>query len=137
MTLFEDGAETQLDEELLYLEQIRSFREANPNTFNQIYKMPKKMRVQRDSKDKIQKSYVFIKNSDSKNYYVVLDGICTPANFVEMAKALEADRGEKAVLPIHPRHYDDVAMANKAFEVGLNGIRASGQNIRVDKALVS
>jgi len=135
VTLFEDGAETQLDEELLYLEQIRSFREANPNTFNQIYKMPKKMRVQRDSKDKIQKSYVFIKNSDSKNYYVVLDGICTPANFVEMAKALEADRGEKAVLPIHPRHYDDVAMANKAFEAELNGIIASGQNIRVDNAL--
>ncbi len=135
VTLFEDGAETQLDEELLYLEQIRNFREANPNTFNQIAKMPKKMRVQRASKDQIQKSYVFIKNSDSKNYYTVSDGICTPANFVEMAKALEADRGEKAVLPIHPRHYDDVAMANKAFEAELNGIIASGQNIRVDNAL--
>ncbi len=135
MTLFEDRAESQLDEELLYLEQIRSFREANPNTFNQITKMPKKMRVQRAAKDEAAKSYVFIKNSDSKNYYFVSGGRCAPANFVEMAKALEADRSEKAVLPIHSQHYDDVAMANKAFETELYSIISSGQNIRVDNAL--
>jgi len=132
MTLFEEAMESDLDEELLFLEEIRSFKEAKPSTFVQISKMPQKMRTQRAKETKEESSFVFIKNSDSKNYYKVVNGLCTPINFIEMARAFEAKPQEKALLPIKEQHYQDVKLANEAFEKELESIIKSTTIIKVD-----
>lgn len=130
--LFEEESESQLDEELLFLEEIRGFREANPSRFNQISKFPKKMRVQRDRNDREYDSFVFIRNRDFKNYYSISDGVCTPVGFVPMAKALRAPLDERGLSPIVQKHYDDVALAHKTFDEELTKLISSSTHIKVE-----
>ncbi len=133
VSLFEENIESQIDEELLFLEEIRAYKEANPKTFRQISKMPQKMRVQRVKKDDVQ-SFVFIKNEQSKSYYKAQEGKVSPVNFVEMAKNLKASQEEKGKLPLQELHYEHVEITNKYFENELIDVIRESQidNIKVE-----
>lgn len=115
VTLFEENSESIVDEELTFLEELRAFKEANPKTFKELQKLPQKMRVQREFKEE-KKSFIFIKNSSSKNYYKVLDEKAEAINFAEMAKNLKAQRDEKPKLPFQKNHYSHVELAHSFFE---------------------
>lgn len=133
VTLFEENIENSIDEELLFLEELREFKEANPKTFKEIQKLPQKMRVQREKKED-EKSFVFIKNSDSKNYYQVKESEVKAINFVEMATNLRALREEKPKLPFQALHYKHVEAAHNYFDNELIKTLSESQtdNIKVE-----
>jgi len=132
-TLFEENTENAIDEELAFLEELREFKEANPKTFNEIQKLPQKLRVQRAKKDD-ERSFVFIKNSDSKNYYKVEEDKVKAINFVEMATNLKAQKEEKPKFPLQKNHYWHVELTHKFFDNELIGSIAESQieNIKVE-----
>ncbi len=132
VTLFEENTESAIDEELTFLEELREFKEANPKTFKEMQKLPQKLRVQREKKDG-EKSFVFIKNSDSKNYYKVEDEV-KAINFVEMATNLRASRDEKPKLPLQALHYKHVEAAHNYFDHELIKTLSESQtdNIKVE-----
>jgi len=133
VSLFEENVESQIDEELPFLEEIRAYKEAYPKTFREIQKLPQKLRVQREKKEKVQ-SFVFIKNSDSKNYYKVKDHEVVAVNFVEMAKNLKATQDEKPKLPLQEIHYQHIELTHSYFEKELiNTITQSQtENIKIE-----
>ena len=119
------------DEELKFLEEIRSFKEANPRKFNTLCKLPKKVRVQR--KQTLKKtSFVFIKNHKSKNYYKVDLQKCEAINFITMATALKSTKKESGVLPIQDYHYKHVKTAMEVYEKELNTVAWQISNIKVE-----
>jgi len=120
------------DEELKFLEEIRSFKEANPKKFKALDKLPKKVRVQRENQTIQETSFVFIKNYESKNYYKVNSEKCEAVNFIKMATELKTDRKEIAILPIQDYHYEHVKTAMEFYEKELNIIAQQTTNIRVE-----
>ncbi len=135
-SLFDESIESEIDEELPFLEEIRAFKEANPKTFQEIKTLPKKLRVQRVAKNDKQ-SFVFIKNNNSKNYYKVANDKVEAINFVDMAKNLTANMDEKPKLPLQEIHYTHVELARKYFNNELNEIAGKTQtdNIKVDNKI--
>lgn len=134
--LFDESIDSEVDEELPFLEEIRLFKEANPKTFQEIKTLPKKLRVQRVAKDDKQ-SFVFIKNNNSKNYYKVAHDQVEAINFVDMANNLIAKMDEKPKLPIEELHYEHVKLANSYFNNELNEIASKTQadSIKVDNKI--
>ncbi|MBD3843526.1 MAG: hypothetical protein IE909_16920, partial [Campylobacterales bacterium] len=132
-SLFDEGIDSEVDEELPFLEEIRAFKEAKPKTFQEIKTLPKKLRVQRAAKDDKQ-SFIFIKNNSSKNYYKVAHNQVEAINFVDMANNLKAEMDEKPKLPIEELHYEHVKLAHGYFNNELNEIAGKTQadNIKVD-----
>ena len=120
------------DEELKFLEEIRIFKEANPRKFKELYKLPKKVRVQRNIENIEETSFVFIKNYESKNYYKVNSEKCEAVNFIKMATGLKTDRKEVAILPIQDYHYEHVKTAMNFYEKELTSIATQTTNIRVE-----
>lgn len=134
VSLFEENIESQIDEELPFLEEIREFKEANPKRYKELLGLPQKMRVQRKSELTLKQSFVFIKNSDSKSYYQIQNDACAAVSFARMASALKAKQDEKQYLPIDEAHYADVALALKKHEAELIWTIAESQidNIKVE-----
>lgn len=134
VTLFEENIESEIDEELPFLEEIRNFKEANPKRFKEILKMPQKLRVQRDVKMETPKSFVFIKNSESKNYFLIQDKVCQAINFVKMAQNLQAKEYDVSKKPLEKIHYEQVALANDFFDQELIKTisQAQVENIKVE-----
>ncbi|MBL0721085.1 MAG: DEAD/DEAH box helicase, partial [Sulfurovum sp.] len=121
VSLYEEDTEKP-DAELKFLEEIRSYHEANPQKFKLLKKLPKKVRVQRDLADLSETSFVFIKNYESKNYYKVDDENCEAVSFVNMANYLKTDKNEKGILPVKEYHYKHVQKAIDFYEKELSGI---------------
>lgn len=112
VNLFE-SSEEKADEELKFLEEIRTYKETYPSKFKTIEHLPKKIRVQRKQSHQNKTSFVFIKSEKSKNYYAVNDRDCNPINFIQMATQLKAKIDEKGITPYEDFHYLHV---NKALE---------------------
>jgi superfamily II DNA or RNA helicase len=124
----------EIDEELKYLEEIRNFKKSNPLKFNKIRNLPAKIRVQRNNEKLQNSTFVFIKNDNSKSYYLVTDNNCKAVNFLEMAKYLKANPKEKPVLPIKSIHYKHVGKALENYEKELKNIAVNKQIIKINNA---
>ena len=119
------------DNELKFLEEIRDYNEANPRKFEQLKKLPKKVRVQRDIDNLSETTFVFIKNYESKNYYKVNNENCEAVSFVNMATYLKTDKSEESILPIEDYHYDHVKTAMDFYENELNRIVKQVTSVKV------
>jgi superfamily II DNA/RNA helicase len=128
--LFE-GVKEDSDEELKYLEEIRKFKKANPEKFKYLSKLNTKLRTQRKIKKLKNSTCVFIKNNNSKSYYLVNETESKAINFLEMAKYLKSKPNEKAVLPLTKFHYEQVNKALLSYEKELNNIAVSTQTIKI------
>ena len=131
VSLYETDIEKP-DEELKFLEEIRSFKEANPKKFKILDKLPKKVRVQRESLTIQETSFIFIKNYETKNYYKVNSEKCEAVNFIKMAQELKTDKKEVAIVPIQKYHYEHVKTAMDFYEKELTNIAIQTTNIRVE-----
>jgi superfamily II DNA/RNA helicase len=120
------------DEELKFLEEIRKYKEAYPKTFKDLKELPKKVRVQRTIDSMKDTSFVFIKNNDSKNYYMVDNENCEAINFVKMATQLKTTKEDKAILPIKDFHYEHVKTAIEFYKNELGSIAVQSTNIKVE-----
>ncbi len=130
VSLYESDIEKP-DEELKFLEEIRNFKQFNPQKFNTLFKLPKKVRVQRKNENVSKTSFVFIKNYESKNYYKVSENSCEAINFLKMATHLKTNPDEKAFLPIQNYHYQHIKKAMEFYENELNKIVQQTTNINV------
>lgn len=131
VSLYEVEVE-KADEELKFLEEIRKYKEANPKTFKYLKELPKKIRVQRDSKDLKETSFVFIKNNDSKSYYMVDNQNCEAVNFVKMATQLKTTKDEVAINPIKEFHYSHVKKAIEMYDKEISDIAVQTTNVKVE-----
>jgi superfamily II DNA/RNA helicase len=130
VSLYENDIEKP-DDELKFLEEIRHYNEANPRKFELLEKLPKKVRVQRDTNNLNETSFVFIKNYESKNYYKVDYKNCEAISFVNMATHLKTDIKEKGIFPIKDYHYDHVQKAIDFYEKELYGIVKQVTTVKV------
>ena len=131
VSLYEVEVE-KADEELKFLEEIRKYKEANPKTFKYLKELPKKVRVQRDIKDLKEISFVFIKNNDSKSYYMVDNQNCEAVNFVKMATQLKTTKDEVAINPIKEFHYSHVKKAIEMYDKEISDIAVQTTNVKVE-----
>lgn len=131
VSLYEVEVE-KADEELKFLEEIRKYKEANPKTFKYLKELPKKVRVQRDIKDLKEASFVFIKNNDSKSYYMVDNQNCEAVNFVKMATQLKTTKDEVAINPIKEFHYSHVKKAIEMYDKEISDIAVQTTNVKVE-----
>ena len=131
VSLYEVEVE-KADEELKFLEEIRKYKEANPKTFKYLKELPKKVRVQRDIKDLKETSFVFIKNNDSKSYYMVDKQNCEAVNFVKMATQLKTTKDEVAINPIKEFHYSHVKKAIEMYDKEISDIAVQTTNVKVE-----
>lgn len=131
VSLYEVEVE-KADEELKFLEEIRKYKEANPKTFKYLKELPKKVRVQRDSKDLKETSFVFIKNNDSKSYYMVDNQNCEVVNFVKMATQLKTTKDEVSINPIKEFHYSHVKKAIEMYDKEISDIAVQTTNVKVE-----
>ena len=130
VALYENDLEKP-DEELKFLEEIRTFKDANPRKFIALKTLPKKIRVQRTQAENQGTTFVFIKNNESKNYYQVSDN-CEAISFVKMAKNLQANTQDISVLPIKSNHYEHVKKAKEFHENELLQLTNQSTNIKVE-----
>ena len=131
VSLYEVEVE-KADEELKFLEEIRKYKEANPKTFKYLKELPKKVRVQRNTKDIKNTSFVFIKNNDSKSYYMVDNQNCEAVNFVKMATQLKTTKDEVAINPIKEFHYSHVKKAIEMYDKEISDIAVQTTNVKVE-----
>jgi len=128
--LFEANFEEDIDEELIYLEELREFKERNPKRFREIRELPKKIRVQREAKKS--KTVVFIKTRKSKAFLEVVNQEANHINFLDFAKILKAPMNERAILPLRESHFLDIKSAIKRYERDLQTINLQKSNIKVE-----
>lgn len=100
-----------------YLEWLRKFKEQNPDHFEQIRKMPIKLRVIR-KKNEVHNygSIAFVKNNDYKNIYIHNQNKSYPVPFEKAVKIFEASKTEEGVLPIPDIHYKHINHILDQFE---------------------
>jgi hypothetical protein len=96
VNLFESYRQESLerDEELDYLEELRTFRDANPKEFRWIKELEEGLSLTR----KVEPigAYVVLDIDGHKNYLSV-DSEVKPISFVEIAEVFRADRDEKSM----------------------------------------
>jgi ERCC4-related helicase/HKD family nuclease len=115
--LFERIPEEDRDERLIFLSELRKFKQLNPEQFRKIQNMPKRARVGRKEKTRADSTISYLKNSKRDSfYYCQGENSFNELTFVEAARIYEAKVTEKA-LPIHGHHYDHIALAMETFKL--------------------
>lgn len=119
--LFQAGIEDEEDKRLIYLRQIREFKDKSPNEFKRIKAFPLKARtarsIKRSEKAEMDDSTViFLKSPYKTEFYKVTGKEETKAlTFLEAAAIFEAKASEPGfALPEH--HYEHVQSALDTFE---------------------
>lgn len=95
--LFESYKQESLerDEELDYLEELRAFREDNPNLFKEIKSLEIPLSLSRVGEKDC--GYLLLEVNGHKNYLYVDDTTLKPISFLEMAKRFKANVDEVAL----------------------------------------
>lgn len=113
--LFEKNHKEDRDEHLVYLMELRRFKEQHPEQFRIIRNMPLRARTGRKDKTKDQTTLSFIRNQRRDAFYFVRkDGDVEELTFVECARQFKAEPPEEAI-PLHEKHHDQVAQAVEDF----------------------
>lgn len=125
--------EGERDEELLFLEEIRNFKEAEPEWFDEIQSLPNKIRVMRNTQNlkgfenlsglrEPNQTLVFLKNENFKQYLQVQENKLESKNFIDFAYLLKASEIEKAEKRIPTFHFEQVAKAFQSYDLEIQGI---------------
>lgn len=119
--LHKEGMDEGEDKRLLYLKQIRDFKDNNPKEFKRIKSFPMKARVGREwktnSKKELQKSsIVFLKSPYKMEFYKVNNQNKTESiTFLQAASFFEANATEKG-FSIPKFHFNQIENALLTFE---------------------
>lgn len=113
--LFERLPEEERDERLVYLNEIRRFREENREEFEKIRKLPKRSRAGRKNKAFIGATITFLKNNKRDSFFFVREDLSfEELTFIEAAKIFKANVTEKAI-PLHEKHHEQIGAAIDTF----------------------
>jgi superfamily II DNA/RNA helicase len=116
VNLFESYKQESLerDEELDYLEELRTFREENPSEFKQIKELEEGLNLTR--RGKYSSAYVVLDIDGHKNYVYVDEHIIKPIGFIEVANALKATSDEVALKSNEDKNQKYLSSAIAYFE---------------------
>ncbi|MBN2163852.1 MAG: hypothetical protein JXR25_03505 [Pontiellaceae bacterium] len=113
--LFDSEIQEERDEHLVFLMELRKFKEDHPEQFRIIRNMPLRARAGRKDKTKSGSTTCFIRNRKRDAfYYVSEDGALEELTFVECARIFKADLPEKAI-SLHDLHHAQVSQAKDDF----------------------
>lgn len=110
-SMFEEKDE-ETDIRTQWLEWLRKYREQNEEHFNNIRKMPLKIRCVRKAREN-ETSIAFVKNGEYKNIYLHGEGKSFAIPFEKAVGIFEASKTEEGVLPVPEIHYTHI---NKILE---------------------
>ncbi|MEQ8546569.1 MAG: helicase-related protein [Cyclobacteriaceae bacterium] len=114
--LFEKVPEEDRDERLVYLMELRKFREQEPELYKKIANMPLRSRTGRKDKSRKDSTLAYLKDKNRDCfYYINPESIIEPLTFIEAAKVFDAKVTEKPY-PLHEFHYDHVQVALGTFQ---------------------
>lgn len=113
--LFDATVQEERDEHLVFLMELRKFKEDHPEQFRIIRNMPLRARTGRKDKTKANSTTCFIRNPKRDGFYHVSSaGELDELTFVECARIFKADAAEKAVA-LHDQHHAQVSQAKDDF----------------------
>jgi len=134
--LYGSKLKEEINETLLFLQELRSFKKGNKKHFDVIAKIPQKARLARNgenvkSQPVAKCSVTYLKSEGHPGVFYRIDEneIVHELNFVEAAKIFIASEKEEALKPLPEFHHDQV---NKATEHFKTVVKVS-VNSKVDK----
>lgn len=119
--LFTEGMGNDEDKRIIYLKQIREFKDNSPKEFKRIKNFPLKARTARNNKyaakEKVKNSsVVFLKSPYKMEFYQINHEVkVMPLSFLEAAEIFEAQANEPNS-PLPEQHYIHIQQALKTFE---------------------
>ncbi len=137
-SMFEEKEE-EPDIRTQWLEWLRKYREQNEEHFNNIRKMPLKVRCVRRTKAK-DTSIAFVKNGEYKNVYLHIDGKSFAISFEKAVGFFEASKNEEGIIPLPELHYTHINKILEQFSSDITTPESIGGSdekldIRSNKAL--
>jgi len=113
--LFDSEMQEERDEHLVFLMELRKFKEDHPEQFRIIRNMPLRARSGRKDKTKTGSTTCFIRNSKRDAFcHVSEGGNLEELTFVECARIFKADLPEKSIA-LHDQHHEQVTLAKEDF----------------------
>lgn len=115
--LFEKIPEdSERDERLTLLMELRRFRAQNPEQFRRIVKLPTRCRVGRADADRALSSVAFIRNPHRDAFYRMQPGAePEEISFTEAAREFRVHRIDEPAIALHNDHHAQVNAATAAF----------------------
>lgn len=115
--LFERAPEdTEKDERLVLLMELRKFRDKNPEQFRRIAKLPTRCRVGRADKKRAKSTVAFIRNPHRDAFYRLrTDAEPEEITFTEAAAEFRATDPKETGIPLHAHHHEQVNAATSQF----------------------
>jgi superfamily II DNA or RNA helicase len=138
--LYGSKLKEEINETLLFLQELRAFKKEHKKEFDIIVKIPQKSRLARNSENVTSQpvakcSVTYLKSEGHPGVFYKIDenGIVHELNFVEAAKIYKASEKEEAIKPLPEFHHEQI---NKATEHFKTEVKVS-INSRVDKKTLS
>lgn len=127
--LFEKVPEEDRDERLIFLNELRKFRDEQPENYKRIRdKVPRRARTGRHDKSRKDTTLAYIKNLKRDSFYYIHKNLAfEELTFIEAARIFKAHITEKAV-KLHEFHHDQIGVALHTFrsEENLAALGESG-----------
>jgi len=121
--LYGSKLKEEVNETLLFLQELRTFKKENIKHFDEIVKIPQKARLARNAENidfhPITKSSVtYLKSEGHPGVFYKIDEnqIVHELNFVEAAKIFRASKKEESINPLPEFHHDQVNKATEHFK---------------------
>ena len=121
--LYGSKLKEEINETLLFLQELRSFKKDNKKYFDAIVKIPQKARLARNAENinthPVSKcSVTYLKSEGHPGVFYKIDehGIVHELNFVEAAKIFKANEKENALKPLPEFHHEQVNKATEHFK---------------------
>lgn len=137
--LYGSKLKEEINETLLFLQELRAFKKDHKKYFDEIVKIPQKARLARNAEEvtfhPVEKcSLTYVKSEGHPGVFYKIDEheIVHELNFVEAAKIFKASQQEEAIKPLPEFHHDQV---NKATEHFKKVVKTSA-NSKVDKKIL-
>lgn len=114
--LFEKIPEEDRDERLIFLQELRKFKDENREAYERIRKMPQRSRTGRKSKPFKNATITFLKNKKRDCFFFIRENLShDELTFVEAAKIFKANVSEKSV-SLHELHHEQIGVAENSFK---------------------
>lgn len=121
--LYGSKLKEEINETLLFLQELRTFKKENKKEFDIISKIPQKARLGRNAENvKIQSvekcSVTYLKSEGHPGVFYKIDenGIVHELNFVEAAKIFKASKTENALNTLPEYHHEQINKATEHFK---------------------
>lgn len=132
--LFDKSFEEERDERLVFLMELRKFKNESPEYFRKIKNLPLRSRVGRKDKNMNEKTVCFIRNNRRDVFYQIeKDNALNELSFVETAELFKTDADEMAE-PLHDLHHEQIGTAVKDFNEKLQRESAEQQTVDVSQS---